>query len=573
MTLRRLLTSASVALLMVLLMSGVSAASSSDDLTVVDVADDVYVPLGDPQDALDLQASDPLGLLVGIDVLRQHSLGVDTIDVWVCGANVSAQSAVSELEEKIVPYFQYHSRGRYQPRFRARGSAGSERNQCVRQAETHASSDAEGVLFVESFAGGVASPGIVCGFSPCSQSLYREGNRREGFVGNQIAFMATVAHEMGHMIHWPHSYTGASSGSFAEYDNALDVMSGNYGPPNDGDPNHPDPYGTSAINLYAAGWIDPNEVLVVSTGDATVDLVTGSTAGYRMIVIPAGKRFYVLGPRIRSPYDPIPNHWAGVEVYEVEVCAGSADECLRDRSKLPGFRRVKPHPAEPFDVRDRASYDQPLPHVIRPGGSRTIAGVKVKVGKVEGNKIAVSIDAPTFSDTRSHVFVDDIEWLAESGITRGCNPPSNTRFCPDQPVTRGQMAAFLHRALPKLKTGKATDFGDDNGHVFEADIQWLSATGITKGCNPPSNTRFCPDQVVTRGQMAAFLHRALPDLKTGKATDFGDDNGHVFEADIKWLAATGITRGCNPPANDRFCPNEPVTRGAMAAFLNRALGG
>ncbi|VAV92897.1 hypothetical protein MNBD_ACTINO02-2304 [hydrothermal vent metagenome] len=34
-------------------------------------------------------------------------------------------------------------------------------------------------------------------------------------------------------------------------------------------------------------------------------------------------------------------------------------------------------------------------------------------------------------------------------------------------------------------------------------------TGITLGCNPPDNDRFCPDNVVTREQMAAFLQRAL----------------------------------------------------------------
>ena len=42
-------------------------------------------------------------------------------------------------------------------------------------------------------------------------------------------------------------------------------------------------------------------------------------------------------------------------------------------------------------------------------------------------------------------FHDDITWLADTGVTRGCNPPANDRFCPDSPVTRAQMAAFLHR--------------------------------------------------------------------------------------------------------------------------------
>jgi len=46
----------------------------------------------------------------------------------------------------------------------------------------------------------------------------------------------------------------------------------------------------------------------------------------------------------------------------------------------------------------------------------------------------------------------------------------------------------------------------------------------------------------------------------------------TFAADIAWIAAAGITRGCNPPANDLFCPTDVVTRQQMAAFLARALG-
>jgi hypothetical protein len=115
-------------------------------------------------------------------------------------------------------------------------------------------------------------------------------------------------------------------------------------------------------------------------------------------------------------------------------------------------------------------------------------------------------------------------------------------------------------------------FVDDDGSVFEADIERLAASGITRGCNPPVNDHFCPADRVTRGQMAAFLHRALPDLAVTGSADFIDTTGSVFEADVDWLAGTGVTRGCNPPANDRFCPGDYVTRGQMAAFLVRALG-
>jgi len=49
-----------------------------------------------------------------------------------------------------------------------------------------------------------------------------------------------------------------------------------------------------------------------------------------------------------------------------------------------------------------------------------------------------------FSDVDSAAFYhDDVNWLKEMGITLGCG---GTLFCPNDPVTRGQMAAFLHRA-------------------------------------------------------------------------------------------------------------------------------
>ena len=109
------------------------------------------------------------------------------------------------------------------------------------------------------------------------------------------------------------------------------------------------------------------------------------------------------------------------------------------------------------------------------------------------------------------------------------------------------------------------------GHLFQGDIEWLAAAGITRGCNPPDNDHFCPNQPVTRAQMAAFLVRALDLTDDGGGNTFTDDDGSIFEDNIAKLAAAGITRGCNPPDNDHYCPNQPVTRAQMAAFLRRAL--
>jgi S-layer homology domain len=111
---------------------------------------------------------------------------------------------------------------------------------------------------------------------------------------------------------------------------------------------------------------------------------------------------------------------------------------------------------------------------------------------------------------------------------------------------------------------------DDADSIFEADINRLAAAGVTSGWNPPTNDNFCPNDNVTRGQMAAFISRALS-LPSTSSDYFTDGAGSVFEADINRFAEAGITQGCNPATNDNYCPDDLVTRAQMATFLTRAL--
>ncbi len=193
------------------------------------------------------------------------------------------------------------------------------------------------------------------------------------------------------------------------------------------------------------------------------------------------------------------------------------------------------------------------------------------------SSVGVAVAAPlppggTFTDDNGNVHEGFIEAIAAEGITRGCNPPLNDRYCPGSFVKRSQMAAFLVRALSLTDDGGKDWFTDDDGSTFEADINKLAAAGITAGCNPPTNDRFCPDGNVNRGQMAAFLVRAYKYTDPGKGDWFTDDDGNTFEGDIDRLATAGITLGCNPPTNDRYCPEDLVRRDQMASFLGRAEG-
>jgi stage II sporulation protein D len=175
----------------------------------------------------------------------------------------------------------------------------------------------------------------------------------------------------------------------------------------------------------------------------------------------------------------------------------------------------------------------------------------------------------SFDDIGETVHKDDIEYLADLGVALACDDGPNS-FCPDDRMRREDLAAFVVRALELPPT--STDyFHDDDGLPFEDDINALAEARITLGCNPPTNDKFCPDSTVTRGQTAAFIVRAWSLTNAGEGDRFTDDDSSVFEGDIDRLAFAGITKGCNPPNNTRYCPDRLLTRAEMSSFLARAL--
>jgi len=130
---------------------------------------------------------------------------------------------------------------------------------------------------------------------------------------------------------------------------------------------------------------------------------------------------------------------------------------------------------------------------------------------------------------------------------------------------------LLTTAAPALGGGlpPGGTFWDDDGIVEEGYIEAIRSAGITQGCNPPINDFFCPERTLTRGEMATVFVRAL-DLPRSSANLFTDTSESVHVNSINALAEAGITKGCNPPENTEFCPNRQVTRGEMAAFIARA---
>jgi hypothetical protein len=171
-----------------------------------------------------------------------------------------------------------------------------------------------------------------------------------------------------------------------------------------------------------------------------------------------------------------------------------------------------------------------------------------------------------------HWAADAMRAIYARNITLGCGGGD---FCPAQPVTREQMAAFIIRALEGEPAADAcaggAPFSDvPASHWACGVIKRLKERGITTGYGDGS---FAPTGYVTRAQMAALLVRALDggDPASGYCganSGYGDvANTDAFCGHIKRLAELGVTTGCG---GGNYCPGLNVTREQMATFLVRA---
>ena len=123
---------------------------------------------------------------------------------------------------------------------------------------------------------------------------------------------------------------------------------------------------------------------------------------------------------------------------------------------------------------------------------------------------------------------------------------------------------------PPLEDHPYADVTPDQWAVCH--IKAIKTGKITGGCG---NGNYCPQGLVTREQMAAFLIRAIeddPDVDYCNGVDpFLDVASGAWSCPhIKRLGELNITGGCG---GGKYCPQGLVTREQMAVFIVRALEG
>jgi Carboxypeptidase regulatory-like domain len=129
---------------------------------------------------------------------------------------------------------------------------------------------------------------------------------------------------------------------------------------------------------------------------------------------------------------------------------------------------------------------------------------------------------PVYTGIFSDVFFGDynadyIQGIYDDGVTAGCQGPGQPlAFCPNSPISRGQMAVFIEKGwygstfIPVDCANYFTDVPcpPTPAAPYGNWIQQLFDDGITVGCNLPGQPGyplFCPDQSIPNEQMAVFL--------------------------------------------------------------------
>ena len=170
----------------------------------------------------------------------------------------------------------------------------------------------------------------------------------------------------------------------------------------------------------------------------------------------------------------------------------------------------------------------------------------------------------TFVDDDGNLHEGAIEAIAASGITTGCGAG---RYCPGFAVTREQMAAFLIRALGESPSSSPSSFNDVLSGPFSGHIERIAELGVASGY--PDGT-FRPTTPISRGEMAVMLMRALELAPVTGTESFSDVPDEVFfTGAVEAISAAGITTGCGA---GKYCPFDQVLRDQMASFVARAFG-
>lgn len=602
---------------------------------------------------------DPLDLIAFYDFNNGLATSPLEYEVWVCdvgGSNtldITPQGAANSMSG-ITGFFREMSGGKFAPTFRARetvisnptitdGGLAAARQNCrdqirpnrARQLIDSQYRDTERkIIIVDNFPINdglnqfytiLGVPPHVDRGEPGYQKLTVDSVIHVGggtVHSSEISFprLSTIAHEIGHDLQWPHSYSGRilRGGEVYEYDNRMDLMSGR------------DTYelktGTIAVNRYASGWIAPEDVALHTGGAAEYVLSPLGEEGIQMLVIPTAwstGAFYTMGVRVRQGLDEdVPLE--GVEMYFVDQ---RHNACNVSFAGLCGNTRryTKPVNSPNLDagrLTIENVWDQNDGALWTNVGAITEEGqpanLKWEITKRADDKFTVRVEALPFQPVTNRSILGLPEDITVSAAVAGSNTvgeggsrlisvtasypegsrpsriPARVSLSVSGSATAGADYARVDNFALVIPAGSSRASGSFTLRTIN-DTRQENAETITIGFRAPGynvsgdpvtliipvNDQPPPAPPPSGGggggggsftpAPAAPPPPPAPPAEPACEGRFCDEDGSVHQSSIEMIAEWRITVGCDEADPRLFCPSQSITRRQMAAFLYRAV--
>ena len=254
----------------------------------------------------------------------------------------------------------------------------------------------------------------------------------------------------------------------------------------------------------------------------------------------------------------------------------------------PALPEVQPGP---IPAAPRTVAPAPEQHPVGPAPARSVpprrtlllagAAAAAVVGAVSAGAVLPRMLGPAsspFSDVADgDAGLEAMLWADDTGVL----PAAGGAFSPDAVVTRGEVAAALHRfagtpAVPLEDVPVLiVDLGEDPEQA--SALLWLHGRGALWG---DAELKVHPDDPATRegasGMLAALLRPALAGIgavwPSGGADGSGGAEGKDLSAELSPDAAWLTSAGMAPDGTTHWQGEQAVTRAELAAVLHRADG-
>lgn len=209
------------------------------------------------------------------------------------------------------------------------------------------------------------------------------------------------------------------------------------------------------------------------------------------------------------------------------------------------------------------------PEVYLSGGAVSGVSHLMAVKNASGKYgyVKLSFDLPTpppFYDIKAGEFYyDAVLWALDRGLVES----GSGFFSPNTPSTRAQVVEYLWKAAdsPAPSAGVIPFIDVPDGAPYRDAVVWAYENGIARGNG--STVLFSPEEPVSRGQLVTFLHRASHTPASSAANPFADvPDGQFYTDAVLWAAERTIARGTTLTT---FSPYNNVTNGELVTFLHR----